>query len=80
MMVSECLWVGTGPKEPALGKIVHCRSAGQAYTEIEKWNTVVVPTTDMAKDVLRLLGCGEAWIAFAVGGISGLDPVAEIEL
>lgn len=68
MMVSELLWVGRGPDEPIFGKIVPCSSPHQAYDEMKKMNTVVVPTTDMARETLLLLGVGEAWAAYATQG------------
>ena len=68
MMVSEMLWVGRGPDTPLFGPIKECATARQALNAIESSNTAVVPTTDIAKETLLLLGCSEAWATFATGG------------
>ena len=69
MMVSEMLWVGRGPSDGTWwGDIVECATAQQAFDAIKSGNTAVVPTTDVARETLLLLGTGEAWATFATGG------------
>lgn len=68
MMVSEMLWVGRGPDVPSFGTVVECATAEQARDTIRSTNTAVVPTTDIARETLILLGVGEAWAAYATQG------------
>ena len=68
MMVSEKLWVGVGPDTPSFGIVVQCATAEQAKEAMGDANTAVVPTTDVARDTLLLLGVGEAWATYATQG------------
>lgn len=68
MMISELLWVGRGPESTSFGPIKECATAQQALDVMNDLNVAVVPTTDVARDVLRLLGCDEAWVVYATGG------------
>lgn len=69
MMVSEMLWVGKGPEgPPSFGPVRECATAQQAANAMKDNFTAVVPTTDIARDTLILLGVGEAWASYATQG------------
>lgn len=85
MFVSESLYVGTGPdpdEEQAHfnRRVVNVATAQQAADVINANGVAVVPTTDVAKQALVVLGYGPAWAAFAVHetGISADDPVLNL--
>lgn len=68
MMVSEMLWVGRGPEYTSFGPVTECATAQQAIDVMDEGRVAVVPTTDIAKEALLMLGVGEAWAAYATQG------------
>jgi hypothetical protein len=59
MEISEQLHVGDGDGE-------YCPTAAEAVAVIERCGVAVVPTRRVARETLRRLGLGEAWISFAI--------------
>lgn len=78
MMVTERLYVGTGPDEEMERKyygrgVIHTATPQQAKAVIDGGDVTVVPTTDVAKDTLVLLGASPAWSRMAVFEVVDMD-------
>jgi hypothetical protein len=75
MYISPLLWVGHGPKEPYLPTpgvqgVRHATSAPEAAMLIKEHWAVVVATTEIAYEVLRLLGKGHSFASQATVGMT----------
>jgi hypothetical protein len=67
MMVSERLWVGTGPESDAgTNGVENCATARQAANAVKAGSIAVVPTTDVAYDAILAMGYPQAHAAHAV--------------
>ena len=76
MMISSVLYVGTGPNEDMelkyFGKAVtRVATPWQAEAVIRSGDIAVVPTTDVAKDTLILLGATPEWSRMATFETAG---------
>ena len=60
MYVAPKLWVGTAPAE-LLTTAKHTSTAIQAAHLIKSGDVVIVPTTDIARETLLLLGSSPEW-------------------
>ena len=80
-MVSESLYVGSGPDSDTEHRlynrhVIRVATAQQAAKVINGGNVAIVPTTDVAKEALIVLGYGPVWAAMAVHEtVSPDDPM-----
>jgi hypothetical protein len=80
MYVSPMLWVGSGPIEPYLPRpdvlgVRHARTAPEAALLIKQHYAVIVASTDIAYQTLRLIGTDHEWATHATSGLmSGFSP------
>lgn len=71
MVISQLLYVGSGPdadQEWDLYQrdVIHVATARQARDVADSKNVAVVPTRDVARDALILLGATPEWARMAV--------------
>lgn len=64
--ISPLLWVGTGPAHSVRVQ-ERCATAPEAVGAIQREHIAIVPTKDVAHQVLLLLGSDQQWANYAVG-------------
>ena len=64
MYVSPQMWVGRGPEGAQ-----HPRTVTEAAALVRDGEVVVLPSTDMAEDVLLNLGADPEWVRYALGRV-----------